>query len=650
MNDHGQATPKGAMMKTGWRGKVALALALPLLVAVCWMTLWRFAHAEETVARRVLNNPYAGVDWDTFERHRTCLHIHTTESDGDLTPAATIKKYLEAGYTILSIADHDTLGASAPTWPWEKYDIDTEGHRVLPIQGNEISRRIHIGSYFINYGNPDIESADQALEEIGELGGTSVLFHPGRYSVGPTWYIERFRRFDHAVGLEVYNKMDRYPQDRVVYDIILSELMPERPVWAFANDDFHRRAHFGGSFTIFLLPPDGFDEATFRRAMETGQFLALHDPSRDASQMILPERVIVTDQSIRIETEADPSAVAWISHGFEVHRGKELPLTMNLGGYVRAEIEGVGETRTLLQPFALSGKESLQTATLVVENGEGSGEYILGARNVPIVAGDGPDGLVFDRWSGDIEQVADPEARSTTIRLNRREPTRVVPTYREAVAYPLVVKGGTGDADVPEESTHQIAATPPAGKVFDFWSGDVDVLGSRWSPVTEVRMPGRAVSVQAHFTDPFPNHPGLKNPTFADGLEGWQAKPDDVRLEEDEQGAYLVINPRRGIMHRLDEVKIKPGDRITMYLEARIISEGDALARAGFQLLDRHNQELGSSHAPIQSKEWMPYAASALVEEQMETPNIWVWMHGGGEVAIRNFVIRVQEGADDFSE
>ncbi|NLC32726.1 MAG: PHP domain-containing protein, partial [Clostridiales bacterium] len=37
------------------------------------------------------------------------LHIHTTASDGSLTPSQVVRKAAERGLNIISITDHDTL-------------------------------------------------------------------------------------------------------------------------------------------------------------------------------------------------------------------------------------------------------------------------------------------------------------------------------------------------------------------------------------------------------------------------------------------------------------------------------------------------------------------------------------------------------------
>ncbi|MBI2329513.1 MAG: PHP domain-containing protein [Chloroflexi bacterium] len=89
---------------------------------------------------------------------RVDLHLHSTASDGRLTPVEVISKSAEAGLTTISLTDHDTVDGIVPaleaakTFPWLK---------VIP--GVEISSyapegEIHILGYFIDYTSPELQA------------------------------------------------------------------------------------------------------------------------------------------------------------------------------------------------------------------------------------------------------------------------------------------------------------------------------------------------------------------------------------------------------------------------------------------------------------------------------------------------------------
>jgi predicted metal-dependent phosphoesterase TrpH len=158
-----------------------------------------------------IENPYAGVDWSSDGQYKSNLHTHTTVGGARDEPQTVIDRYRELGYGILALTDHDDDSLAEPTWPWQEYDREPETVEMVAIQGNEISEVHHIGSHFSDYGDPEVESEEEALEEIGRRGGTALFHHPGRYSKGVDWYVEMYRRYDHLLGQEVYNRNERYP-------------------------------------------------------------------------------------------------------------------------------------------------------------------------------------------------------------------------------------------------------------------------------------------------------------------------------------------------------------------------------------------------------------------------------------------------------
>jgi hypothetical protein len=306
-------------------------------------------------------NPYADVDWQQWQQHRANLHTHTTLSDGGVTPAQTIDRYRELGYTVLALTDHDTVGPKAnredprkaeTTWPWQRFERDPAELGMVAIEGNEISRVHHIGSYFTGYGNPDVESPEQVIEEIGQRGGLAVMCHPGRYDYSPDWYAGLFARFDHLVGIEVCNRTDRYPWDVALWDDVLQATMPDRPVWGFANDDMHRGEDIGRSWQMLLLPEHTAEHV--REAMTTGRFYfsTVYEAGRPAPTI---RSIRVDEEAGTITIKADAcQRIYWISCGRIVGSGStfDAKRARRPERYVRAQLRGeYGYTFT--QPFRL---------------------------------------------------------------------------------------------------------------------------------------------------------------------------------------------------------------------------------------------------------------------------------------------------------
>ncbi|MCH7224880.1 PHP domain-containing protein [Haloferula sp. A504] len=321
-------------------------------------------------APRLSLNPYDGVDWRHVGRHFGSFHSHTTESDGKLSPAAVIDRHHAIGHDVLALTDHNRN-----TWPWSRFDRDPERLGMLAIPGNELSRHDHTLSLFTDL-ETDTKDHETGIREIQEAGGLSVLAHPGRYwkpegGKVPADVLDRyarlFRTYPSLVALEVINQADRYPRDRALWDALLTELMPSRPVWGMANDDSHQQAHIGLNTTVLLLPQR--DEAQVRAALTDGRFyfttLTSHPEARRDRDRTPVIREIAHDRSagtlmLEVDCGGEPlpaDRIRWISSGGEeVHRGPVLDLALEgIDKYVRAEIAGSGGT-TYTQPFGIGAE------------------------------------------------------------------------------------------------------------------------------------------------------------------------------------------------------------------------------------------------------------------------------------------------------
>ncbi|MEJ6951445.1 PHP domain-containing protein [Natronospora cellulosivora (SeqCode)] len=307
----------------------------------------------------VINNPYEGVDWVNWEQHKANLHTHTTESDGNTGPAGVIDRYYDLGYTILSLTDHDTYqtepikhpGQAGPlqtTWPWQKFDRDPDELGMVAIEGNEISRTHHLGSFFNDYGG-GTNSEQTALVEIAERNGLAMFYHPGRYDRSLEWYLEYYREHDHLIGLEVYNQGDKYPDDRELWDQILNTLMPERPVWGFSNDDMHRvENHLGRNFNIFVL--EELNDENVRKAMVNGNLYFVYTP-RVGDPFPKIEEVIVNDNGISLKVD-EYKEITWISSNSAVEAEKNYNSFLEIAAKAIDEANNkAGELKQRYIPF-----------------------------------------------------------------------------------------------------------------------------------------------------------------------------------------------------------------------------------------------------------------------------------------------------------
>ena len=321
----------------------------------------------------VVFNPYEDVEWDA-EHRKSNFHTHTTNSDGAQDPGPVIEGYHEHDYNVLAITDHNHV-----TWPWTEYGQNPDQLDMVPIPGNELSRHHHNLSLFTQYPSPKRDSSTARLHtsipEVHSTGGLNVLAHPGRYwepddeqvpDGALARYMGLFHQYDSLVGMEVHNQTDRYPWDRRLWDALLEKLMPERPVFGFANDDSHGKLHIGLNANWF--PLQDLSRAGVRAAVEDGRFYFSTVTTHPEKWQNLDRAPRITDVeydesenvlALTAEVGGEPVApeqVRWISNqGEVVSTGRRINLdeTEGLSTYLRAEIRSSGGL-TYTQPFGLA--------------------------------------------------------------------------------------------------------------------------------------------------------------------------------------------------------------------------------------------------------------------------------------------------------
>jgi hypothetical protein len=319
------------------------------LIAVVLFAVTSAAWADSGTV--VIGNPYAGINWTTVGLYEANFHAHTNQSDGSMTPAATIDAYRAFGDTVLAITDHNKV-----TWPWTAYGRDPATLGMVAVQGNEISNCDNIGSYFTGYASTTSDPV-VALAGIQAAGGASIINHPGRYSRTAQWYATQYQTYDSLIGMEVYNQGNRYPGDVQRWDQVLTLTMPDRPIWGFANDDEHSLAHVGLNWNVLLLSE--FTLSAVRTAMEEGSFYFSTTkystlPLTGGAPPVIRGIAVDNVNGLISLSATGYEEVHWVSDGNVISHSLTLDLrnTSGIGDYVRAELFSSGGG-TYTQPFAI---------------------------------------------------------------------------------------------------------------------------------------------------------------------------------------------------------------------------------------------------------------------------------------------------------
>jgi len=159
------------------------------------------------------------------------MHLHTTNSDGTLTPEEICEIYKNAGYDFIFITDHGKI-----TTPKNPPDD------LLIIPGAELnSGRYHIvGLNLKEIFNVEDLSPQEIINKIYDQNALPIMAHPYWSAVTSSDLLS----LKNYVGIEVYNSTCEKAKGKGYSSVHWDEILQEgRKVWGLAVDDTHH--HFG---------------------------------------------------------------------------------------------------------------------------------------------------------------------------------------------------------------------------------------------------------------------------------------------------------------------------------------------------------------------------------------------------------------------
>lgn len=384
----------------------------------------RILPEKEYSEKELTVNAYEDINWENIGRYKANFHTHTSQSfDTQYTTTEVVDKYQKAGYQILALTDHD-----ANSYPWNMFslynpnaqDRDGEAMGMLPIPGNELSKDRrnswsestggefnHHNDFFTGRKGQEFMSLRESYAYSQAIGGLQIINHPGQYwnlsteykngeKNSPEWHAENFRLFESLVGLEVYNQGNRRPNDRILWDQVLTITMPERPVWGYSCDDTHTAEQYFRNYQFMLMPQLSVED--LKEAMMGGNTVFSYEYTGSGEAKAPHVESITVDKeakTITIDTD-DADTIEWIYSTYRtgsaasttksavVGYGKTFDYNGFGGSYVRARlINSFGETAT--QPFGFECEETTSVSKiedkkangLTVINNPGSDEVTL---------------------------------------------------------------------------------------------------------------------------------------------------------------------------------------------------------------------------------------------------------------------------------
>lgn len=296
---------------------------------------------KEVSVPLTLQSPYSS---DPLPWMRGNLHTHTRNSDGNLSPQATVDAYAALGYKFLMISDHDHF-----TNP---IDLDPRGMLLIP--GNEITaygpHLLHVNAH--RFIGPDSDRQG-LINAINADGGFCIVNHPNwqeSYNHCDQRYLDTWQ--DYA-GLEIYNGVCRRAEGSPLaterWDRLLSA---GRRVWGHGVDDSHQDCDRGVAWDV--VQAESPTTASVVRALREGRFYA--------STGVVIDRIRTEGKTLRIDTQNAQRhyLCTEFSRVLAIADGPSFSYTVPddfAYRYLRIECWGAGDAMAWMQPFFISRTE-----------------------------------------------------------------------------------------------------------------------------------------------------------------------------------------------------------------------------------------------------------------------------------------------------
>ncbi len=278
-------------------------------------------------------------------RYKVNLHMHTSRSDGFVSPEEAIARYAAAGYDAVALTDHWIMGETAERkdlilLSGAEYDTRTFDCRngVFHILGIGMKREPNIQKY---------DPVQKIIDEIRAVEGLVILAHPA-WSLNTPAEIEALQGVD---ATEIYNTVSgvhesRRPDSSLIVDMLATDghILP-----LTAADDAHYYDNDDCRSWIMVEAEDRTADALMQ-AIRDGRYYATQGPEvhtrREGDEIVVncsPVCEVIFHSNL-----------AWVER---VHSGEALTEVRHPIGkkecFVRAEVVGKDGKRAWSQIIAI---------------------------------------------------------------------------------------------------------------------------------------------------------------------------------------------------------------------------------------------------------------------------------------------------------
>ena len=205
--------------------------------------------------------------------YKGALHVHTTRSDGKLTPVQSVAFHRDHGYHFLGITDHDTVTDLSKSSTAEFLNIP--GVEVTHGR-NELGQSYHVVLIGIEEA-PRVSNSLSIQDTINiwtDKAQMAFLAHPywSGHVLGEMMPLERL------VGVEIYNTSSHTDLGKGLATVLWDELLVRgKRWWGFGVDDTHGVNDDAAGGWV-QVKSEKLDRNSIIEAMKRGEFYSSSGP------------------------------------------------------------------------------------------------------------------------------------------------------------------------------------------------------------------------------------------------------------------------------------------------------------------------------------------------------------------------------------
>ena len=298
--------------------------------------------------------------WHQYENrgkwYRGNLHMHTTRSDGRLTPEEAVGRYREAGYDFLALTDH-----RKPSQTREEDGFLLLGGAEWDVGDNLETPVYHIVGVGMTkpmedpYRESKSPKPQVLVDAVRGAGGLAILAHPAWSVMDPAG----IRQLDGLAGAEIYNTFSGLPRNaRRTDSSQYIDLWAAQGIYlpCMAADDSHR--YEGEETRSYLwVNAESLTAEAVLRAIADGNFYASQGPRFEDIAFDFAAGTVEVRCSSEVRTVVFYSNAAWSGQRVqEPQDGVVRYACTPLERYLRIELIDEAGRMAWSSPVALDGK------------------------------------------------------------------------------------------------------------------------------------------------------------------------------------------------------------------------------------------------------------------------------------------------------